>query len=461
MMKKNVFLMGWLCCIASIAGADAVQFSESGVEALTDVIIVTDEEIGNSFESTESIGIAIMENGNVIVGWEDDNNEVQEIAGAFVVYNPQGERLTPLRAYADDDGNPTPVAGGWGPKIQSNWFGAGATFGTTFYEFGYVDSLAHLQDTGDAPVIQLVDNDGSFIGSAISAFPDDFLTGDPGDIRISDVAYLSDGNIIVTGQSSAANPAHHANYFNVENAADQLPVGAVVNPQGETVHELRLLHDSGTRGSMWHGLATFDGGFVVRYELDGEGPYIRFFNNDFTPITDPILLADIDPAIAEGGRGDATGLEGNGGDRVILISGGGDPHFVVFDTEGNVVVDPTPVEDFPIGSSRNDAALDENGNIVVAYSDNVSTGDSALSRVVLRFFNADGTPATSPFFVYDMPEEDVLGVDQQPRVAMRNGIVAVAWLDTNYIMELPDEEIALRIFESPFGGTDVSEWALY
>ena len=154
MMKKNVFLMGWLCCIASIAGADAVQFSESGVEALTDVIIVTDEEIGNSFESTESIGIAIMENGNVIVGWEDDNNEVQEIAGAFVVYNPQGERLTPLRAYADDDGNPTPVAGGWGPKIQSNWFGAGATFGTTFYEFGYVDSLAHLQDTGDAPVIQ-------------------------------------------------------------------------------------------------------------------------------------------------------------------------------------------------------------------------------------------------------------------------------------------------------------------
>lgn len=463
---KRFTLTGLAALTAVSAYALPVSLDEAGLTPLTDIIIATEDPIGNGGD-VESIGIGIMTNGNIIVGWEDDANL---IAAGYLVYTPDGTLLTPeVRSYANDDGSPTANNGGWGPKIHANMYGDGAVFSSTYYDWIGVDDGANnipsLNGLGDedGPAVQIVNNDGTFSGVIIPGLGVDFMERDGG-IRIGDAEMLSDGNIVVIGENRQSQDA--AELFGLT-ITDRHVVAAVVAPDRTIVAGPVLVQEADVRGSIWHGVATFDGGFLVRYELQGVGIGLRGFDNDLTPLFDEVLMPDVAPDLNAGGRGDGAGFKGNGmGDFVMAAQSGRVPYVGVFNADGTVKVAPQMADEpldeaFGIGADRVDAAIDEAGNYVVVYRDQNYIATEGLGTVVARFFNADGTPAMDPVILTNVTEETVLAEDRRPRVAIRGGIVAVAWEDANVNERFDDRDVALRVFESPFEASEVPTWELY
>ena len=86
--------------------------------------------------NTESLGLAIAKNGNVIVGWEDDGADIADIESVWTVFDSSGNWVTPntkidslalgtsitnkYLSYFRLDGTATPGYVSWGPKIKAN-----------------------------------------------------------------------------------------------------------------------------------------------------------------------------------------------------------------------------------------------------------------------------------------------------------------------------------------------------
>src|SRR5207253_10725971 len=90
---------------------------------------------------------------------------------------------------------------GWGPQLQANLFSAGFGMGATAFEIGdEVPALSGVQNNGDDfPAVQLLTESGAPVG--IVAGVDEAYAARTGGIRVGDWDYLSNGNILVVGES--------------------------------------------------------------------------------------------------------------------------------------------------------------------------------------------------------------------------------------------------------------------
>ena len=459
-MKKILF--SWVVLsIAFTAYASPVSLSDAGVTALTkDNIILNKDPIPNG-GSIESFGIAIAPNGNVVVGWEDDNGGIQ---AAWMMLDKTGKLINKdALSYAGDDGKPISNLGGWGPKIHANLYGDGISFGSSYFDWigsdDPTDKIPTYESLGsdDSPAVQLINNDGSFNGKIISAYPNDFVQRD-GSIRIADAELLSNGNIVVIGEDRQSGDG--PDLFELPNAS-QVVIAGIVKPDRTIVKAPVAVQQSDAKGEAWHGVATFTGGFGVRYSANGVK--LRFFDNDLKPLTDEINVGDLDPNLNAGGRGDGAGWHGNGKGRFLLVGQlNGQVYAAVFDQMGKLVVGPVQADESDaaqgLGADRVDGAIDEAGNFVLAWRDQTLLDFAANTGVIAaRFFNADGTPKTKSFLVTATASDKWLAEDSNPRVALHAGVAAMAWQDAN-TDALAKQEVAVRLFASPFAGTAVSHW---
>lgn len=127
---------------------------EGGLKPTTDTIYVnTSDTLNNT--GTESLGVAIARNGNVVVGWEDDGDALSDLEAVWTLYSDTGVLLTPeteitsidpnyagqtlnskFLSFFRKDGSAVSGRTGWGPKIKANLFGDGFGMGVTSFDLG-------------------------------------------------------------------------------------------------------------------------------------------------------------------------------------------------------------------------------------------------------------------------------------------------------------------------------------
>jgi hypothetical protein len=427
----------------------------------------------------ESLGVAIANNGNVLIGWEDDGSGLTDLEAVWTLFDRAGNLLTmdqtitslqpqfpdPIMShflsYFRSDG--TPIAGrtSWGPKIKANPFGPGLGMGGTSFEIGLeIPELADINvddgGGGDFPTVQLLNNDGTpSIMVPLSGYSDEDAQP-TGDVRIGDWDYLSDGNIVIVGESrqgldlvnrfGGVNPGNHATF-------------RVVRPDGTEVKSLTLVSAEAVPNEIWHGVGVTRGGFAVRFN-QGTAK-VRLFRNDGTPLTGNIDLATLtgNPAVGQGGRGDGTGFHGNGNDAYLNVNTGTDPAdgipkawVTVLNADGTLRYSRAASDDAPLSNSdRVDGAIDTCGRVIAVYADAAGTLNNV--RVTRgRLFSPNGSPIGCTFYVSELetPTNAVFGT-QHPRAAWRGDKVVVVWQSGNY-PALANRVVAGRIFSVPSFG---------
>src|SRR5207245_8719519 len=121
--------------------------------------------------------------------------------------NFAGQTLTSkFLAFFRSDGSAVSGRTSWGPKIKANLFGDGAGMGATAFdlgielpEFAPIQLTAAGDNAGEVPAVQLLDNAGKPV--RILAGVDDAYAEADGDIRIADWDFLSNGNVVIVGES--------------------------------------------------------------------------------------------------------------------------------------------------------------------------------------------------------------------------------------------------------------------
>jgi hypothetical protein len=419
----------------------------------------------------ESLGVAIANNGNIIVGWEDDGDGISDLEGVWTLLNSSGEPITQetnivsnatgeeapsrLLSYFRTDGTPIPPNGSWGPKIKANLFGDGIGMGSTSFtggpgESGFnneITEYANFGDGGDFPTVQLLNNDGQPLG--IVAGVTDAYADHPGDIRIGDWDYLSNGNIVIAGESRQSDDL--VDLYGGESPQTHV-IYRVVGPTGTEVKAVDIASSVPDKSEMWHGAAVTKNGFALRFALNGAGT-IRLFNNDGTPASTNIDLATLatNSIVAAGGRGDSIGFQGNGKDAYVLatygfddVSGLNQAWITVLNTNGTIRYTKAVSDDIPpLAVKSIDAAIDASGRVVVAYADAGSTGGANI--ILGRAFDPAGNPLGGTFYVSEneLPDPntpDAGGV----RVAFRGDLVAIVWESNSSAAGLPTT--AVRTF---------------
>src|SRR5262249_7328803 len=247
-------------------------------------------------------------NGNVIVAWEDDGDALTDLEAVWTMYNSAGQSITTPRTLTTLTGpdtltssflsffrsDSTPIAGNtaWGPKMHANLFGNGIGMGPTAFGIGLeIPELADIQvqsdgSEGDFPVVQLLNNDGTPLNSHVLPGYSDADADVSGDVRIADWEYLSDGNIVIVGESRQQ--ADLVNRFGGASGGNHAAF-RILRPDGTEVKGLTLASDSPVANSMWHGVGVVRGGFAIRF--DQGGAKVRLFRNDGTPLTENIDVA--------------------------------------------------------------------------------------------------------------------------------------------------------------------------
>jgi hypothetical protein len=447
----------------------------NGLTPKTETIYVnTPGTVNNG--NTESLGLAIAGNGNVIVGWEDDHAEdtsLQYLAAAWTIFNSSGAPVTPETAqtsqavggsttnrflsYFRADGSAIPPFTSWGPKIKANLFGEGLGMGATSYalgmevpEFAAIQNNAAGENAGDFPSVQLLSSAGSPV-KTVSGVPDDYAERE-GDIRIGDWDYLSNGNILVVGESR-----QRLDLVDIYGgAAEQTHViYRIVDPAGAEVKAVSLGSEFPETAEMWHGSAVTRNGFALRFGT-GSGATVRLFNNDGTPASTNINLAELTghPLTGGGGRGDSVGFHGNGNDAYAAVNLGTDEQgtnvvwVTVLNTNGTVRYSKSVSEDVAItAAERADVAIDETGRVLVVYDAQLSFDEGAtLVRSVMgRLLDRDGNFLGGTFYVSEkeLPAAATLE-SRRPRAAWRGDLAAITWESLN--SGAAERVVALRLF---------------
>jgi hypothetical protein len=462
-------------CLAQVTPG---QPQDNGLTPRTATFDVNPSQV-NGNASTESTGVGVAANGNVIIGWEDDApNEAGGDAAIFfwgavwTMYDSSGARLTPVttitntpgpppydvqqsidtyyRAYFRSDGTPTPGNTAWGPKIKAGPFGMG--MGATAYYLGrevpeLFDVNVDAGGGGDFPAVQLINPDGTPNG--IVNFSD--ADAEPaGDIRIADWEQLANGNIVIVGENRQATDL--VTRFG-GSTARRHAVYKVVTPAGVEVKSLSLASASNEDGvDMWHGVGVTANGFALRFAVTTSsgspiGTTVRMFDNDGNPTTGNINLTSLTGVPHNGGRGDAAGFHGNGSDAYVNIEklAGNIPQVTVLNANGTLrwsrkvadAGDPDPTAD------RVDAAIAPDGRVIAAWDD--STGGLQLPQA--RMFNRSGDPVGEIFWVSERDQTGVASfLGRRPRVAWRGNTVAIIWESRNS-PETSKQVVAARLFD--------------
>lgn len=436
--------------------------------------------------NTESVGVAIGEDGNIIISWEDDhpeNGTVHSYEAVWTLYDKDGNRLTspiplastggetlgqqivaPFRAFFRSDGSAVPGHTAFAPKVKANLFGPGLGFAATAYHLGHeIPELLSLNVEasedggvawGDFPVLQLLTSDGR-PGRLLSGVKEEDAER-PGNMRIADWGYLSNGNVVIVTENQQE--ADLRDVYGGETEGTHA-LFRILNPlTGEEVKGLTNASSSGLKVQIWHGLAVTGRGFAIRMHQDvadasSDRAQARFFNNDGTPLGDNIDLGNLtgENEISKGGRGQNTGFHGNGRDTVVYANIGQNkeavPWVTVLNEDGTLrwfrrVADD--LEDF--NCLRADAAVDEEGRVCVVFDPKIGS-DPRL--VMARVFDRNGAPLTGSFYVSETerPEQGALD-SAKARVSWRNGRIAIVWESGNQ----PDgatKAVAARFFKAP------------
>lgn len=465
----------------------------NGLTPLGPTVYVNPPATTQNNGKVESLGVGVIANGNVVVGWEDDrvNDEallVTDQEAVWTVYSPAGLPLTTpvvltspnpdlagqsltssFLSYFRADGSPTPGYTSWGPKIKANLFGAGFGMGGTAFDLGKeVAALAPInnnaagENAGDFPAVQLLNNSGAPLG-IVSGLSEAYAERD-GDVRIGDWDYLANGNIVIVGESR-----QRPDLVNLYGGAEEKTHGIVrvVKADGTVVKAEQLLGKDPIEVQIWHGSAVTANGFAVRYAANPGGAKLQRFDNDGNKVGDEIDLATLtgSPIANGGGRGEDIGLHGNGKDAYVLAVKGTDAEgapqiwVTVINADGTKrwarnLGDSKSLAHVAIG--RVDAAIDESGRVAVVYSDKAGTADAGgtASLVLGRLFDAQGNPIGNVFHVSEKELPAVETADAtDPRIDWRGNTLSVAWESKNQTADNPDAKsvVALRTFNVPGG----------
>ncbi len=462
--QTKLVLFTMLGSLAAWAQSTPVAPEDNGLTPKTATIYVNRktleiDQINNG--NTESLGVAIANGGNVIVGWEDDGDGVANLGAVWTIYDSAGNPITPpteTTSLAPDSAgtittrflsyfrsNGSAVGGGhsWGPKIKANLFGDGVGMGATSWQLDLeVSELAPYDgnNTGDYPTVQLLSNSGQPV-KILTGVSVDYASRS-GDIRIGDWDYLSNGNVVIVGESRQSQDL--VDVFGGDTAFRHV-IFRILDPQGNVIKQETLVSETPNfvgNAEMWHGVGVVSNGFAIRYKAHNGPVVVRMFDNAGNPTTGDLVLADITghPEAGGGGRGDGAGFHGNGKDAYVAVCSYGPGAWVtVLNADGTVRWSKNVADDLPnmVSVGRTDAAIDANGNVVVVFSGKYDS--SAVYDLVMgRRFDASGNPVGGTFYVSEKESPDLFPARaNNPRVAWRNGQVVVVWESLNDAESVP------------------------
>ncbi len=479
-----------LAAATSLSFAQTYWWTDAGLVPRTASIDVNTNGNNNGLETGD---ISIAANNNVILAWEDDlggGGPLTDWEAVWTLYDRDGNLLTaPVTisnivsancinsqevltnttylSFFRSDGSPTPgYTSDFGGKAHGNLYGNGLGFGSAGTPACELPELFNIQidnagaGAGDIPAVQLLNNDGS--RNAGAGGPDiagiltysDADCEPAGNIRIADFEFLSNGNIVLAGESRQA-----ADRALTGQSGGNVAVYKVLTAAGAVVHAYAAASSEPVGQGMWHGAASFSNGFALRFGSD-TGDKIRFFNNAGNPTTPNIKIAAAacHPEAGNGGRGDGTGFKGNGNDAVVYACNTGvGPWVTVFNANGTVRYSRRVADDNNAtggGSDRLDAAIAADGRVIVIFqAANNDTNNSFLYGLPqARLFDACGGAIGPVFYVSerDNPTNAVAsnGGSGRPRVAWRGSQIAAMWGSLNSPTSLANT-LTLRVFDAP------------
>ncbi|MBI3849902.1 MAG: hypothetical protein HY298_06375 [Verrucomicrobia bacterium] len=495
-MKTKIITLLALVITSSLSLAQVGSPEDAGLTPRTSTIDVNTNYNNNSLETGD---ITITSNTNVVLAYEDDDGGILDFEANWTVYSALGALLTPAvtitnivgsacfataeaitncttRSFFRSNGSPTPhYTGDYGGKAKGNWFGPGFGFmaGCDGIACEIPELTAINVDGGGAtangsPFVQLLNNDGSRNTSAggpdvagIVSFSDADTepNGGNGDIRPTDLEFLSNGNIVIAGFSRQTEDRALTGQTN-----GNVVVYKVLNSSGGVVKAYsvatsELAGDQTAGQDAWHGVAATANGFAIRFSQAGDK--MRLFDNNGNPLGTNINVAAVTghPEAATAGRGDGMGFKGNGNDAYVYAvnSGAGGPWVTVFNANGTVrysrAVTETNDSGLYANSDRLDAAIDEAGRVIVAFdaSNNDTNNGNVFRLTQARVFDPCGNPIGPVFYVSERENATnaIAGnTAGRPRVAWRGNTIAVMWGSLNSPV-LADNVLALRIFDAP------------
>lgn len=487
-MKRFLLTLIATAFATSLSLAQVGAPSDAGLIPRTPTIDINTNYPNNRVETGD---ISIAANGNIIPCWEDDasvNPSIADWEAVWTVLNSNGVSLIPpvtltnvpdtsgtgngiatadsltnvtLRAFYRADGSPTPgYTGDYGGKLKANQFGNGFMFcaGCDLLDFE-IPQLAAIQafgTIGSSPIVQLLNNDGtrnSSLGGPDVPGIVSYAAAEvqpAGSVRPGDVDFLSNGNILIVGESRQVDDRALTGQ-----ASGNVVVYKVLNAAGGVVHPYASVNTNAEASDIWHGTAATTDGFMVRWN-SGTAKFRLFDNNGNPkgPVTDLATLTG-HPEAGAGGKGDTLGFKSNGKDAYALfvpntVSG---PWLTVLNADGTVryskaVCTTNDAGIYPNGD-RGDVAIDADGSVVVVFdATNNDLNNPNLLRVPqARLFDPCGRPVGPVFYVSerDNPTNTAAvsnGTDR-PRVAFRSGKIAFMWASDQIATRI----LALRIFD--------------
>ncbi|HXJ61328.1 MAG TPA: hypothetical protein VNU68_32190, partial [Verrucomicrobiae bacterium] len=453
-----------------------------------------DSTINNN--AVGSAGVAIGNDGNVIIGWGDavQTSPLTLVGlqrGVWTLYDINGNSLTATQTVTSiappgvfspssidtkflalyrADGSLAPGDVMEMIKVKANLFGPGiGVGGTTDYALLEFPELAaiNMDDSPPDPlfglnansfaIVQLLNNDGTKAANILSGFTDADAQPDGG-ARIGDWEYLSNGNILIVTENRQASDL--VNRFGGSTAGQHV-VFRIVKPDGTQVKGLTLASADAVQNSMWHGAGATQGRFAIRF--DQGGAKVRIFDNDGNPVTGNLDLGALagNPLIAQGGRGDETGFHGNGVDAFVNVNSATDPgdgirkaFITVFNHNGTLRYSRAVTDDADLlATSRVDGAIDGGGRAIAVYED---AGGSVNAAKIIRgrLFGRTGSALGGTFYVSDVETPTAAQqTSQRPRVAWRGDKIAVVWESKNNPADPTRAFLAARFFAvSPLVG---------
>lgn len=445
---------------------------DNGLKPKTATSYINGTNTLNNF-SSEALSIDIANNGNLIFGWEDDGNGIDDTESMWTLADPNGNLITPptvvsnrsllgalsdyqvttniFLSYYRSDNTSIPGYTGWGPKVKANRFGNGIGMGAMPWEIGLeIPELYDInEDAGGPPgpandfvCVQLMNNDGTplrlgpingITNLGIVTFADADVQP-AGAIRLGGWDYLSNGNILIVGESRQA-----VDRALTGQASGNTPVYRIVTPGGTQVKGYTAVSSTPDSGGIArNGAAVTANGFAIRWNGAG-GANVRLFANDGTPTTANMQLATLTghPEASGGGDGGGSGINGNGKDAYVIVGdyGGTTVWVTVLNADGTVRWSRDVADDKILTSVKETtAAIDESGQVVVMF--NAKPDPSLQQSIMGRRFDATGSAVGGTFYIGETEIPD-LGAplpngSSNPKAAWRNGSIAVAWLSRNY-----------------------------
>jgi hypothetical protein len=499
-MKTRIAVLIGLATASSLCLAGPGTPADSGFAPLTSTFYVNTNLY--NLDPTEHPSVDIAANGNVIFSWENDGDAMTDFECVWTLYDSSGNLLTPptlqtnrsldgavgtyesatdtyLSFFRSDNTAIGPYTGWGGNAAKANKFGNGVGFAAMCWEIGL--EIPELYDinadddgpppaASDAPYVQLLNNDGTplrpgVISGTVNLGIMSFADADvqpAGSIRTGGWDYLSNGNIVLAGQSQQA-----ADRALTGQSSGNVPVYRIMTPSGTQVHAYAPLSLEPIGGNISAGIGVTASGWAARWDQDGVGATIRLFNNAGTATPpDDINLATLSghPEVGQGGEGGGGGFHGNGVDAYVNVNPGGNtPWVTVINADGTlrwsrkVQDDSDPIDNS--GSTDVDGAIDQYGRVVVVFSSllpTVSDPNVFVRYIQARLFSKDGVPLGPRFVVseWENPSNPSALYDSTgPRVAWRGNKVAFCWLggDAPTVMETTPtyKVLAARMFAVP------------